>query len=164
MTKVSYAGEGGGFFYLYWRVSLRKPSFPPYCALAGAGVWQNTTFKKNKTFSLPGANSHFVWVMDVWTAAATVTLAKAVVVHAVLPLLLLLTSVSDYGETPLDCTACFGKQTNHRYPQMNNKQLVVIKDMPGLVFHISPLWGAPGKGIHQMLILILKDYFWLYRV
>ena len=49
--------------------------------------------------------------MDVGTTAATVALAKAVVVHAVLPLLLLLTSVSDDGETPLDCTACFRKQT-----------------------------------------------------
>lgn len=53
----------------------------------------------------PGADSHLVWVVDVGTAVATVTLAKAVVVHAVLLLLLLLTSMSDYGKAPLDRTA-----------------------------------------------------------
>lgn len=47
--------------------------------------------------------------MDVGTAVATVTLAKAVVVHAVLLRLLLLISVSDDGKAPLDCSACFRK-------------------------------------------------------
>ncbi len=56
---------------------------------------------------LPGADSHLVWVMDVLAAVATVALAEAVVVHAVLLELLLLTSVSDYGKAPLDCTTCF---------------------------------------------------------
>ncbi len=45
--------------------------------------------------------------MDVLAAVATVALAKAVVVHAVLLELLLLTSVSDYGKAPLDCSTCF---------------------------------------------------------
>lgn len=77
---------------------------------------------------LPGADGHLVWVVDVGTAVATVTLAKAVVVHAVLLLLLLLVSVSDDGEAPLDCTASFQKtQTKLRYPQINNKQLAVTK-------------------------------------
>lgn len=91
-------------------------------------------------FLLPGANSHFVGVVDVWTAVSTVTLAKAVVVHAVLPRLLLLASVSYDGETPLDRTAYFRKQTNHRYPLMNNQQLAVSKEGKlycGLVFCIT---------------------------
>lgn len=46
---------------------------------------------------LPGADGNLVWVVDVGTAVATVTLAEAVVVHAVLLLLLLLMSMSDYG-------------------------------------------------------------------
>lgn len=54
---------------------------------------------------LPGADSHLVRVMYVGTVAAAITLAKAVVVHAVLLLLLLLTSMSDDCKTPLDCTA-----------------------------------------------------------
>lgn len=54
---------------------------------------------------LPGADSHLVRVVYVGTTAAAVTLAEAVVVHAVLFLLLLLTSMSDDGKTPLDCTA-----------------------------------------------------------
>lgn len=61
---------------------------------------------------LPGADGHLVWVMDVGTAVATVTFAKAVVVHAVLFWLLLLISVSDDGKTPLDCTTGFRKQRN----------------------------------------------------
>lgn len=56
---------------------------------------------------LPGADGHLVWVMDVGATVATVTLAKAVVVHAVLLRRLLLMSVPDYGEASLDCTACF---------------------------------------------------------
>lgn len=55
---------------------------------------------------LPRADSHFVWVVNVGTVVATVTLAKAVVVHAVLLQLLLLTSMSDDSEASLDCTAC----------------------------------------------------------
>lgn len=77
---------------------------------------------------LPGADGDLVRVMDVGTAVATVTLAEAVVVHAVLLLLLLLMSVSDYGEAALDCPACFRKQTNHRYPHTNSRQLVVTKE------------------------------------
>lgn len=48
--------------------------------------------------------------MDVGTAVATVTLAKAVVIHAVLFGLLLLAGLSDDGEASLDRTACFCKQ------------------------------------------------------
>lgn len=58
---------------------------------------------------LPSADGDLVWVMDVGTAVATVTLAEAVVVHAVLLLLLLLACVSDYGKTSLDCAACLEK-------------------------------------------------------
>lgn len=77
----------------------------------------------------PGTDGHLVRVVDVGTAVATVTLAEAVVVHAVLLLLLLLTSVSNYGKAPLDCAACLKKtQTNHRYPQINIKQLVVTEE------------------------------------
>lgn len=47
--------------------------------------------------------------MDISAAVATVTLAKAVVVHAVLLQLLLLASVPDNGQAALDCTACFRK-------------------------------------------------------
>lgn len=80
-------------------------------------------------FRLPGANGNLVWVVDVGAAVATVALAKAVVVHAVLLLLLLLTSVSDYGKAPLDRTACLQKtQINHRYPLINDTQLVVTKE------------------------------------
>lgn len=70
---------------------------------------------------LPGADSHLVWVVDVGTAVASVTLPKAVVVHAVLLQLLLLTSVSDYCEASLDCTACLRQHahTNRRYEQIN---------------------------------------------
>lgn len=54
---------------------------------------------------LPGAHRHLVWVMDVGTTVATVTLAKAVVIHAVLFRLLLVTRVPDDGEAFLDCAA-----------------------------------------------------------
>lgn len=62
--------------------------------------------------------------MYVGASVAAVTLAEAVVVHAELLLLLLLASVSDYGEAPLNRTASFKKQKkkhnrNHRYPQIN---------------------------------------------
>lgn len=43
--------------------------------------------------------------MDVGTAVTTVTFAKAVVVHAVLLWQFFLTSISDDGEAPLNCTA-----------------------------------------------------------
>lgn len=55
---------------------------------------------------VPCADSHFVWVMNVGTVVATVTLAKAIVVHAVLLQLLLLTSMPDDSEASLDCSAC----------------------------------------------------------
>lgn len=48
--------------------------------------------------------------MDVGTTVATVTLAKAVVVHAVVFGLLLLACLSDDGEASLDRTACFGNK------------------------------------------------------
>lgn len=70
---------------------------------------------------LPGADGHLVWVVDVGTAVATVTLAEAVVVHAVLLLLLLLASVSDNGKAPLDCTACFRK---HRQTTGIHKSII----------------------------------------
>lgn len=53
----------------------------------------------------PGADRHFVWVVYEGATGSTVTFAKAVVVHAVLLLPLLLTSVANDGKTPLDCTA-----------------------------------------------------------
>lgn len=65
--------------------------------------------------SSPGAHCHLVWVMDVGTSVATVTLAKAVVIHAVLLLLLLLACVPDDGQASLDRTACLGRQTSGIY-------------------------------------------------
>lgn len=51
---------------------------------------------------VPGANGNFIWVMDVGTGSATVTLAEAVVVHAVIfGLLFLLSSLADDGQTLL---------------------------------------------------------------
>lgn len=50
--------------------------------------------------------------MDVGTTVATVTLAKAVVIHAVLLQLLLLARVPDDGEASLDRTAGLGRQTS----------------------------------------------------
>lgn len=67
--------------------------------------------------ALPGAHCHLVWVMDVGTTVATVALAKAVVIHAVLFGLLLLVCLSDNGEASLDRTACFWKQSRASYNQ-----------------------------------------------
>lgn len=53
-----------------------------------------------------GADGHLVRVVYVGTVCATVTFAEAVVVHAILLLLLLLTSMSNDGKTPLDRPAC----------------------------------------------------------
>lgn len=63
----------------------------------------------------PGADGHFVGVVDEGTACATVAFAEAVVVHTVLLLLLLLTSMANDGKTPLDCAA--GTHTKHTHPQ-----------------------------------------------
>ena len=73
--------------------------------------------------SLPGADGNLVRVVDVGTAVATVTLAEAVVVHAVLLRLLLLTSISDYGNASLDSTACFRKhrQTIRIHKSITNR-------------------------------------------
>ena len=46
---------------------------------------------------LPGTDSHLIRIVDVGAGVATVTLAKAVVVHTVLLLGLLLTSMPDDG-------------------------------------------------------------------
>jgi len=59
--------------------------------------------------ALPGADGNLVRVVDVGTAVAAVTLAEAVVVHAVLLLLLLLMSLPDYGKAALDSAAGFRK-------------------------------------------------------
>lgn len=69
------------------------------------GEWAGPVCLFARPSQKPGADGNLVWVVDVGTDVATVTLAKAVVVHAVLLLLLLLTSMSDYGKAPLDCTA-----------------------------------------------------------
>lgn len=53
----------------------------------------------------PGADSHLVWIMDIGAAGATVALAKAVVVHAVLLGLLLLLGLPDDGQAALDRAA-----------------------------------------------------------
>lgn len=53
--------------------------------------------------------------MDVGTTVAAVTLAEAVVIHAVLLQLLLLACVPDDGEASLDRTACFGRQSSGIY-------------------------------------------------
>lgn len=51
---------------------------------------------------VPGANSNFFRIMDVRAGGATVTLAKAVVVHAVVfGLLFLLLSLANDGQTLL---------------------------------------------------------------
>lgn len=76
---------------------------------------------RSHALKLPGADGHLVWVVDVGTAVATITLAEAVVVHAVLLWLLLLTGVSDDGKAPLDCTACFKK---HRQITGINKSIM----------------------------------------
>ena len=56
--------------------------------------------------SLPGADRHLVRVVDVRAAVAAVTLAKAVVVHAVVAwLLLLAVGVPDDGQTALHRSA-----------------------------------------------------------
>lgn len=89
---------------------------------------------------LPGADGHLVWVMDVGATVATVTLAKAVVVHAVLLRRLLLMSVPDYGEASLDCTACFRHaEKKHRYQQINSKQPVVTREDNMYMFQLSTL-------------------------
>jgi hypothetical protein len=46
---------------------------------------------------LPGTDGNFIRIMDIGAGVATVTLSKAVEVHAVLLLGLLLTSVPDDG-------------------------------------------------------------------
>lgn len=69
----------------------------------------------NRNSWLPGAHCHLVWVMDVGTTVAAVTLAEAVVIHAVLLQLLLLACVPDDGEASLDRTACFGRQSSGIY-------------------------------------------------
>lgn len=52
--------------------------------------------------NVPGANGNFIWIMDVGAGWATVTLAKAVEVHAVLfGLLFLLPSLANDGQTLL---------------------------------------------------------------
>ena len=53
--------------------------------------------------------------MDVGTTVATVTLAEAVVVHAVLFQLLPLAGVPNDCEASLDRTAGFGKHTSNIY-------------------------------------------------
>lgn len=89
---------------------------------------------------LPGADGHLVWVMDVGATVATVTLAKAVVVHAVLLRRLLLMSVPDYGEASLDSTACFRHaEKKHRYQQINSKQPVVTREDNMYMFQLSTL-------------------------
>ena len=56
--------------------------------------------------SLPGADSHLVWVVDVRAAVAAVTLPEAVVVHTVVArLLLLAVGVPDDGQTALHRSA-----------------------------------------------------------
>lgn len=75
-------------------------------------------------FESPGADRHFVWVVYEGATCSTVTFAEAVVVHAVLLLPLLLTSVANDGKTPLDCTAEFMK---HTQTTVSNNQLVVTK-------------------------------------
>lgn len=84
-------------FFLYGEVSRGQTFLPHFL------TWS----------LLPGADGHLVGVVDERTAVAAVTLPEAVVVHAVLPLRLLLPSVSDDGETSLDCTAGVRK-TNDR--------------------------------------------------
>lgn len=69
------------------------------------GEWTGTICLLACPSQKPGADGHFVGVVYEGTTCATVTFAEAVVVHAVLLLLLLLTSVANDGETPLDCTA-----------------------------------------------------------
>lgn len=77
-------------------------------------------YEKNSVSLLPGADSHLIRVMYVWTAHATVAFSKAVVVHAILLLLLLLLLLlSDDGEAPLDCTARFRK---HKHTTGINSQ------------------------------------------
>lgn len=56
--------------------------------------------------SVPGADSHLLWIMDVGAVLPTIALAEAVVVHAVFLLLLfLLLGLTDDGQTPLNSTA-----------------------------------------------------------
>lgn len=53
-----------------------------------------------------GTHGHFLRIMDIGAALATVAPAKAVVIHAVLSLLLLLLlCLTDDGQAALDCTA-----------------------------------------------------------
>lgn len=59
----------------------------------------------------PGAHGHLLRVMDVGAAFATVTSAKAVVIHAVLSFLLfLLLRLPDDSQTPLDGPAIHRKR------------------------------------------------------
>lgn len=56
--------------------------------------------------SIPGADGHLLWIMDVGAVLPSITLAKAVVVHTVLLLLLfLLLGLTNDGQTPLNSTA-----------------------------------------------------------
>lgn len=56
--------------------------------------------------SIPGADSHLLWIMDVGAVLPAITPAEAVVVHAVLLLLLfLLLGLTNDGQTPLNGTA-----------------------------------------------------------
>lgn len=53
----------------------------------------------------PGADGHFLRIMDVGAALPAITLAKAVVVHTVFLLLFLLLGLTNDGQTSLNSTA-----------------------------------------------------------
>lgn len=122
------------------------------------GVPRLCLFSCSCTWILPCADSHFVRIMYEGAACATVTLAEAVVIHAVLLLLLFLTSVSDDGNAPLDCTTGDGQSTT-----IHNKHWVWGKTgnfSAEFLFQLWTIWVFLGKGV--LHILILKDYFWTH--
>lgn len=53
----------------------------------------------------PGADGHFLWIVDVGAALAPIALPEAVVVHTIFLLFLLLLGLTDDGQAPLHSTA-----------------------------------------------------------
>ena len=96
--------------------------------------------------------------MYVGTAVAAVTLAKAVVVHAVLLLLLLLASVSDYGEAPLNCATGIRRHRQTTSIHQSISSLLQLKrtNYARISFNSHPNEGLMGSSILRMLILILR--------
>lgn len=69
------------------------------------GKWTGPIRLLARATEKPGADGHFLWIMDVGAALAPIALPKAVVVHAIFLLFLLLLRLTDDGQAPLHGTA-----------------------------------------------------------